>query len=292
MEYIVRTVKRPFSYIDFLTFEVDKQHYNMSHGTFRNKISAMSKTGKVEVAYYSTQAFYTLKGIQFAKTMTPYRMWVASPPSPYITQLQHMRQSDPIYRLIQNLPFRKNAVHDIHLKCKVESIWSEIYGNNTLLSLQVNPVSKDIPLNKEEIDGLEIQVTIHHTDTVSVVIGCSSSPIIVDIGGVIRLSNALAVIRDRLSRSVKDDLEIPHHMDWIVTMWHFGTDSLTEYAGERFSVKWEVAQNAFIAVYSKQWKDGKCRIRKERHEYPNKRLAEAFDEKMNLSGGANKSDPS
>jgi hypothetical protein len=71
---VVCTEQRPFSFIDFLTFEVDQQHYNRSHGTSRNKISAILKTGEVEVAYYSTQAFYTIKGIQFAKTMTPDRM--------------------------------------------------------------------------------------------------------------------------------------------------------------------------------------------------------------------------
>jgi abortive infection bacteriophage resistance protein len=55
--HIVSTEKRPFSFVDFLTFEVDQQHYKMSHGTFRNKISAMLKTEEIEVAYYSKQAF-------------------------------------------------------------------------------------------------------------------------------------------------------------------------------------------------------------------------------------------
>jgi hypothetical protein len=31
----------------------------------------MLKTGEIEVAYYSKQAFYTIKGVKFAKTMTP-----------------------------------------------------------------------------------------------------------------------------------------------------------------------------------------------------------------------------
>ena len=81
---------------------------------------------------------------------------------------------------------------------------------------------------KEEINDLDIQVTIHHTDTVSIVIVCSCSPVILDIAGVIRLSNALAVIRERLSRLVKDGLEIPNHLEWTVTMWHFGADSSIE----------------------------------------------------------------
>ncbi|MFZ0513725.1 MAG: hypothetical protein WAM14_19115 [Candidatus Nitrosopolaris sp.] len=289
MAYIVFAEKRPFSFVDFQTFEVDQQHFQMSHGTFRNKISAMLKTGEVEVACYSTQAFYTLKGIQFAKTMTPDHTGVGSSAGAALaskTQLQlqrPMRQSDPIYRIIQNLPFNKAAVHDIRLRFKVGQIWSVISANGG----QVNPFSKDVPLTKEVINDLDIKVTIHHSDTVSVVVGCSCSPVIVDIAGVIRLSNALAVIRERLSRLVKGGLEMPHHMDWTVTMWHFGADSSIEYKGEMFHASWEVAQNALIAVYSKQWNDGRCRIRKERQENPNKTLAEAFDEKLNLVGGAN-----
>ncbi|MFY9873456.1 MAG: hypothetical protein WAK17_27430 [Candidatus Nitrosopolaris sp.] len=42
-----------------------------------------------------------------------------------------------------------------------------------------------------------------------------------------------------------------------------------------------------IAFYSKVWKDGKCRIRGERQEYPCKPLEEALDEKLNLIGGVN-----
>ena len=32
---------------------------------------------------------------------------------------------------------------------------------------------------------------------------------------------------------------VPDHMGWIVTMWHFGVDGVTEYTGERFSCTWE-----------------------------------------------------
>jgi hypothetical protein len=218
----------------------------MSHGTFRNKISAMLKTGEIEVAYYSTQAFYTLKGVNFAKTMTPGHTGVALPT--HLQLQQHMRQNraNSIYRIIQNLPFDKAAVHDIRLKFKVERIWSVLSSNDVS---QVNPVSKDMSLKKEEINDLDIKVTIHHTDSVSVVIACSYSPVIADIAGVIRLSNALAIIRERLSRSIKDvrfdfDLQIPNQMSWIVTMWHFGADSSIEYKGKMFHACWGVGAPA------------------------------------------------
>jgi hypothetical protein len=99
--------------------------------------------------------------------------------------------------------------------------------------------------------------------------------------------NIPAEIRERLARLVKDGLEVPNHKNWTVTMWHFGADSSIEYKGAMFHASLEVAHNPLIAVYSKQWKDGKRRIRKERQECPNKSLAEAFDEKLNLVGGVN-----
>jgi Rad51 protein len=94
-----------------LKFEVDGRDYHMAYGTFRNKISAMLDAGEIEVAYYSTQAFYTLKGVTFTKPMTVDHTGVS------LLQ-RHMRQikNNPVYRLIQNLPFDKNAVHDIRLR--------------------------------------------------------------------------------------------------------------------------------------------------------------------------------
>jgi hypothetical protein len=150
----------------------------------------------------------------------------------------------------------------------------------------MNHHSKDILVIKEEINQLNIMVTVHHSDTISVVIGCSYCPVAVDISGVIRLSNALTLIHDRLEGLT--DLEIPGHMKWIVTMWHFGIDPSILYKGKSFHVSWKVAENALIAFYSKVWKSGKCRIRGERQEYPGKPLDKAFDEKLNLLGGVNR----
>jgi hypothetical protein len=127
----------------------------------------------------------------------------------------------------------------------------------------MNHSSKDILVIKEDINHLNIRATVHHSDTISVVIGCSFSPVAVDIDGINRLSNALTLIHDRLQRLVDDKkycdancndncgplIIIPNHMTWIVTMWHFGVDSSIEYTGERFSASLKGAQNALIAVY-------------------------------------------
>ena len=41
ISHIVPEDHRPFSYRDFLRFEVDGKEYRMQHGTFRNKISQL-----------------------------------------------------------------------------------------------------------------------------------------------------------------------------------------------------------------------------------------------------------
>jgi hypothetical protein len=70
-------------------------------------------------------------------------------------------------------------------------------------------------------------------------------------------------------------------------MWHFGKDSLIEYAGERFECTWEQGKNALIRIYTKDMKGDKgIRIRTERQEYPNKRFDEAIEEKMNALGSS------
>jgi hypothetical protein len=127
-------------------------------------------------------------------------------------------------------------------------------------------------------------------DTVSVVVGGSYHPIAVDFNGIIRLSNALTSVEERLSNLLQessrstgkqDGRVVPDHMGWIVTMWHFGVDGLTEYAGEKFSCTWEVGQNALIRAYTKDFRSGKTHIRLERQEYPRKSLACAIEEKLN-----------
>ena len=104
--------------------------------------------------------------------------------------------------------------------------------------------------------------------------------------GLLRLSNALTRVEERLLRYVERatpilslSSSIPDHDSWIVTMWHFGYDSLDEYTDKEFEVAWEDGQNALMRIYTKDL-NGITKIRKERQEYPNKRFDEAIDEKL------------
>ena len=152
-------------------------------------------------------------------------------------------------------------------------------------------MSKDISLDPLLTHDLTIKTTIHHTDTVSVIVACSLIPVVADLKGLVRLSNALTRVEERLLRYIECaprplslssssvSSPIPDHESWVVTMWHFGYDSPNEYTGEEFEVAWEDGQNALFRIYTKDL-NGRTRIRRERHEYPNKRFGQAIGEKL------------
>jgi hypothetical protein len=274
MQSIVRVEKRPFCYRDFLEFEVEGKKYGMTHGTYRNKISQYVRTGYAQLEYYSGPAFYSLKGVNFAK------------PKLAVTDNHTVVSQLSSVSFIDNLPSERHSVHDIRLKFKTEGIWSTICRTHP--ELIPNKVSKDISLMPIQTYDMEAKTVVHHSDTVSVIISCSMKPVVVDHEGLIRLSNMLTSVEERLSALVTGcahstsplpQIHIPDHNSWIVTMWHFGTDSLSEYAGEKFEMTWEDGEHALLRIYSKDMKDG-IKIRKERQEYPGVRLDVAIQEKL------------
>jgi hypothetical protein len=272
---LVRVEKRPFCFCDFLDFEVDGKKYSMTHGTFRNKISKLVRAGYLELQYNSGPAFYSLNGFNFTK------------PKPAVTDNHTVvpsLSSVSSVSFIDTLPSDKHTLHDIRFRFKVDNIWTAIANNHP--ELKPNEVSKDISLDPIITQGLTIRITIHHTDTVSVIVACSLNPVAADLKGLVRLSNALTRVEERLLRyiecappSLSLSSSIPDHDSWIVTMWHFGSDSPSEYTGDEFEVAWEVGQNALFRIYTKDL-NGVTKIRRERQEYPNKRFDEAIDEKL------------
>jgi hypothetical protein len=299
MAYIVFQEHRPFGYRDFLHFEVDGREYEMTHGTFRNKISRLIKAGEVERSYNSSLAFYSIRGIKFGKPMTTIHTE---------EKISHSSYSHPITRIIRNLPFGKSALHDIHLRFEVKGIWSILSANS---SYKLHPISKDIRLAPIKVERIRITITVHKTDTITVVVGCSFAPIAADVMGIIKLSNALTRVEERLSIPLRscnycdhdDGLavaeqvtkesrhatilpSIPEYKNWFVTMWHFGRDASIEYTGERFSTTWETGENELIRIYTKQFNNSaaakgckkrlRTKIRVESQEYPQSTLENAI----------------
>jgi hypothetical protein len=183
---------------------------------------------------------------------------------------------------IDKFPSDKHASRDIRFRFRDDNIRTVISTNHP--GLEPNAMSKDISLVPIVTYDFTIKTTIHHTDTVSIIVAYSLNPVAADIKGLVRLSNALTRVEERLLRyleraSLSLSSSIPDHESWTVTMWHFGSDSLIEYTDEKFEVAWEEGQNTMFRIYTKDL-NGVTKIRKECQEYPNKRFDEAIDEKL------------
>jgi hypothetical protein len=267
MASIVLTEHRPFSYFDFMQFEVEGCKYSMCHGTFRNKIAYLLKKNEVEVAYRSTQTFYTLKGHGFRKPMTPNHAVV---------------HNHPFYEMLKTIPLGKQSIHDIRIRFFIDQIWKYMRLSN----YPINSKSLDIYIPAWSIDNVILRTIIHKTNTVSIILSCSMDPIPLDVYGIIYFSNLLVRSEERLrslfekfSSNTIEPVTVPGYKKWIVTMWHFGRDALVEYDGEKFSITVEKAINILLRVYSKNF-EGKHKIRFERQEYPKKTVGEIIDERL------------
>lgn len=293
MHHIVTVENRPFSYRDFLSFIVDDTEYSLEHGTIRNKFLQFKKEGKIELDYTSGIAFYTLKGKRFGKSsMTSYH--TSGNPFNY--------KQNFLYNILKDIPLEKNAVHDIRLRLTVNGIW-KLFANDLQdtnnPSFHINYQSRDISLPTEKIDELLIRTVIHKTDIVSVIVGCSLRPVILDIPGIIKFSIALTRLEERLNVLVNERLNsdlqlnncqtlfikkrdklIPDFRTWTITMWHFGRDALLSFTGEKFCIELQDGLGVLTRIYTKQFNSKDTKIRIERQEYPKTSLSEAIDQKL------------
>ena len=272
MKKIVYEESRPFSFLDFIKFEVDGKSYAAKHGTIRNQFSKFVKENKIEFCYNDGVAFYTLAGKQFGKnkSMTPNHTDTSTNIINYNTDKRSLLKSirkHPIYKLIQYIPFGKRSIHDLHLTFESKGLWRYL-SNIEYFKQRTDSQSKSICFGYLQIEKyLTINVKVQNTDTVTVTVRCSTNPIILDPDGIMRLTEALTRVEERLAAILNDpnnnthnveynpsNIKIPNKDEWTIVLWHFNRDSLTEYSREKFHCSWKVAKNLFIRIYTKELK--------------------------------------
>ena len=196
---IVNKEFRTFSFKDLLHFEVDGERYNPDYGTIRNKLSKFRREGKIELCYIDTIAFYHLPGKKFGKDKL---MTGNTTDIIHYTKNKHELyksiRKHPVYNIIKDIVFGKKRLHDIHLSFNSEGLWKflssiDYYRNRT-------NSKKAIAFGYYPIERyFFIRVRVQHTDTVNVIVKCSNNPIVCNYDGIIRLSEALTRIEERLS---------------------------------------------------------------------------------------------
>ena len=290
MEEIVFLEERPFSFLDFKSFEVDGIRYELKHGVIRNYFSKLTKSGGIESAYNSGIAFYTLPGKKFTKDVTADRVGDTASSSSLLLHQLPIRNT-PIYKWLKNRRFDKQALHDIRLTCKSNGIWLLFCKRHPNL---VNNDNQDLRLPALTFfEYLDFGITIHHSDTVSISIGCSFRPIALDVPDLFQLIEALTRVEVHLTDAIKEmiahDLNapkasVPRFTTWIVKTWHFGIDSLDEYDKEEFHVTFEEGISDLFRIYTKRMKNKRVVVRAERQEYPNQPFVDALVKKLYPKG--------
>jgi hypothetical protein len=197
---IVLVEECPFTFADFREFEISGQKYHMKDGTFRNLISKLRKSGEVELPFRSRPEFYTPTGKKFNRTMTLDHVGVTN-----AIIDQSALKVMPIYNWLKRQPMEKQSLHNIRLRFdSAVGLWDIYSKMNTFI---VNPDNKDIILpTSVYFDYLEVAVTIHHTNTVSVAIS-SFKPIAVDIPDILPLCEALTRTEINLANIIDGRLD-------------------------------------------------------------------------------------
>lgn len=118
---IVFVEKRPFCFIDFLSFEHEGQQFKFEHDTIRNIFSKLQRRGDIEYEYRSGPSFYTLPGIKFGKSMTVNHTEEGTSlshdgSSSFGSSGTHLTQKQRTFlQYLREIPMDKPAIYDIRL---------------------------------------------------------------------------------------------------------------------------------------------------------------------------------
>jgi hypothetical protein len=259
----------------------------MSHGTYRNYVVILKKNKEIEFAFNSGTAYHTLPGKKFTKSMT------ADPMGGAVSPLSAAGRKTPIYKWIKNISVDKQSLHDIRLVFHAKGIW-DVFFTIYPHAVDAESSNKDLRLPAWRfIDDIDVTITVHHTDTISIALACSYRPIAVDADDIVKLFEILVRTEIELSRLIEDycrtkniakEVGVPHYRTWIAKMWHFGVDEIDEYSKEEFHVTIEEGLGDVFRIYTKRMKDGKLKRRAERQEYPNSPVAQAIFVKLYHNG--------
>jgi hypothetical protein len=231
-------------------------------------------------------AFYTIRGKRFSDTVTPNHTGGIFPSGVTVG-----RQT-PLYKWLRNLPVENRSLHNIRLRFEAEGMWKSMAQ---IYPTRINETNKDIVLDVWMFNNdIDILVTIHHSNTVTVTMACSYKPIATDINGLVDCIEALVRTEERITAILssannlndgkRTNITLPSFRKWIGVMWHFGVDGIDTYDKEAFHVTFEEGICDIYTIYIKRAKDGRMRPRIDRLEYSKNPFIEIFLEKLYPTG--------
>ena len=188
----------------------------------------------------------------------------------------------------QGKVFRRGSVLVVGFASFVESLdWGELaYVHNVRVEFDAVRVDGVSPVSgwcwspeshswSRKFDDLEFPLTVQVYDTgrIQVVAKCSLKPIPFDFEGLTRLATVLGELKGRLGWS-----NVPNVVDWTVTSWHYGKDSLNEVSGASLNATFKTWSQTLARIYTKSELK---KIRVEEIQSPRRKVQDLFEEVMN-----------
>lgn len=233
------THKRPWGYIDH------KGKYR--YGSLRILISRLLKQGKVLRWHgkHCPQLFVLANG-----KLTTNRMGVPVVNYEQIT----VTLTDKLLALT----YGSFMMHDIRLLTNCAGSWQRLIDNGHI----PNAISKDIVLPQLNFTDFRYAVvTVHHTDSISIMLACSYSPLVRTMSDMLALFGYAGEIKSHIENLI--GLKMPSPTEWIHTQSHINRDAEGSFSDKEFEYTFQMYGDAAFRIYNKQFgRERKVRIEK------------------------------
>lgn len=204
---IVNLEERAFSSKDFIEFHVDGRLVEIEPKVVRNYICKFKNEGElipVGNSHYSIPGKEDLKPPKVRNGITD-------------VIPEHILKKTPIYHWLLKQPADKQALHDIRVTFAAAGIWD---SSSKLYSKGIDMDNKDIELPKQTYFGyMEFRTRVHHTDTVSLSIGCSGRPIVIETKDLLQFMEAMTRIEMSYTAIANTNSDraifIPQFRSWV-----------------------------------------------------------------------------
>lgn len=257
-----RELDHAFTYLDLKG--------RFEYGTLRNVVSKLRKRGNILKLPEENSARFILVSW---KDRPEYKRWFQNDKIPMGGRVKVFRRGSVLVvdfvGFVESLDWGELAyVHGVRVEFDAVRVDGVSSGAGWLWSARSHSW-------RRKFDDLEFPLTVQVYDTgrVQVVVKCSLKPIPFDFGGLTRLAAVLGELKGRLGWS-----NVPNVVDWTVTSWHYGKDSLNEVSGASLNVTFETWSRTLARIYTKSELK---KIRVEEVQSPRRTVQDLFEGVMN-----------
>ncbi len=239
--------------------------FNSSKGNFRQKILELKPY--IEKVIDGRPSFYKVKGIEMPDDQRSITLKPTGVDTSQLEQLLLNCKNQP--PCVHDLRFKIES--DLHTKLLEKGLTPNKHNNSITITNDLIP-SPDSNLN------IKLVVTPKH---IQLIVGCSTKPIIWNLGTIHDLGFNLGRYIELLRSFVNDLFSIQPISKWRTVAYHFNKDGTFELQDSNFHLYFEDFTGCLTRIYTKHFPDGKTRLRIEETRTVNQPLEELAKEALN-----------